>query len=210
MDRAYAVLAVKDLQDEQRIFTGVATSARTDRMGDVIDPLGAKFRNPLPLLHQHDSRSPIGTVKFGKATADGIEFEAQIPRIADAGPLRDRVETAWGEIKAGLVRAVSIGFRVLEDGYEVMKNGGYLFKAIEILELSAVTIPANSDCTITTIRSIDTALRAASGQEQATIEEQTPPAEPVTAASPSVHVAKLAPPARAGAPFVINRINHVR
>jgi HK97 family phage major capsid protein/HK97 family phage prohead protease len=163
MNRGYAVLEVKTLQDEQRTFTGVATTPATDRMGDQIDPMGAKFKNPLPLLHQHNSDEPIGTVRFSKATEAGIEFEASIPRISEAGPLKDRVDTAWGEIKAGLVRAVSIGFRVLEDGAEFIKGGGILFKAIEIIELSAVTIPANAQCTIQTIKSFDDE-QAASGQ----------------------------------------------
>lgn len=166
MDRAYAFLEVKDLQGEQRIFTGVATTPRTDRMGDIVDPMGAKFSRTVPLLHQHDSERPIGTVRFQKATPDGIQFEARIPKVDEPGPLKDRVDTAWGEIKAGLVRAVSIGFRVLKDGLEVMGDGGYLFKSIEIMELSAVTIPANADATITTIRSIDAKLLAASGRAQ--------------------------------------------
>lgn len=166
MNRAYSVLEIKAVDDGRRVFTGKATTPSTDRMGDIVDPLGAKFKNPLPLLHQHDHQRPIGTVRFGKATASGIEFEADIPVISDAGPLKDRVDTAWGEIKAGLVRGVSIGFRVLKDGYEPLKDGGLLFKSIEIIELSAVTVPANADAQITVIRSIDQQFRAASGHAE--------------------------------------------
>ena len=146
LKRAYAMLEVRAVSDgAAREFEGLATTPTPDRMGDEIDPLGAKFANPLPLLHQHDSERPIGTVRFKKATADGIAFVATIPTISEPGPLKDRVDTAWGEIKAGLVRAVSIGFRVLKDGAEMLKNGdGLKFTAIEILELSAVTIPANA------------------------------------------------------------------
>lgn len=157
LKRAYATLTVRDVQDgpDQRTFEGIATTPSTDRMGDVVDPLGAKFKNPLPLLHQHDSEKPIGTVRFSKATKDGIEFVATIPKIAEPGPLQDRVNTAWGEIKAGLVRAVSIGFRVLENGMEALGNGGLRFTGIEIMELSTVTIPANAEATITNIKSFD-------------------------------------------------------
>jgi HK97 family phage prohead protease len=165
LHRAYAALSVRAATDgeDERVFEGWATTPATDRLGDVIDPTGAKFKNPLPLLHQHDSERPIGTVRFQKATPDGIAFTATIPKIAEPGPLQDRVNTAWGEIKAGLVRAVSIGFRVLNDGMESLQNGGIRFTAIEIMELSAVTIPANAEATITNFRNFDIGARAASG-----------------------------------------------
>jgi HK97 family phage prohead protease len=167
LNRAYAMLEVRAVQEDngadERVFEGWATTPHADRMGDVIDPMGAKFHNPLVLLHQHDSDRPIGTVRFEKATKDGIAFKATIPKIAEPGPLKDRVDTAWGEIKAGLVRAVSIGFRILKDGVEVMGDG-LKFTAIEIVELSAVSVPANANATITNIRSFDLGARAASGQ----------------------------------------------
>jgi HK97 family phage major capsid protein/HK97 family phage prohead protease len=162
LNRAYAALVVRSADDEKRTFDGIATTPTTDRMGDTVDPLGAKFKNPLPLLHQHDSTRPIGQVRFKRATPDGIEFSASIPKIAEPGPLKDRVDTAWGEIKAGLVRAVSIGFRVLENGMAFVGDGIH-FSAIEIVELSAVTIPANAQATITNIKSFDVGAQAASG-----------------------------------------------
>jgi HK97 family phage prohead protease len=166
MQRAYAMLEVRAVTDgeDQRTFEGWATTPTPDRLGDVVEPKGAKFKNPLPLLHQHTSDEPIGTVRLKKATDEGIEFVATIPKITDPGPLKDRVDTAWGEIKAGLVRAVSIGFRVLKDGMEsIPGTGGLRFTATEILELSAVSVPANADATITNIRSFDVGLPAASG-----------------------------------------------
>ena len=59
LNRAYAMLDVRSVSDgeDARTFEGWATTPTTDRMGDVVDPLGAKFKNPLPLLHQHDSSS---------------------------------------------------------------------------------------------------------------------------------------------------------
>lgn len=175
MNRAYSMLVAKATggDDGRRTFAGMATTPSTDRMGDIIDPLGAKYANPLPLLHQHDSRSPIGKVTFGRPTKSGIPFEAEIPVVSEAGLLKDRLDLAWGEIKAGLVRAVSIGFRPNENGYEVMKTGGLKFTDYEIVELSAVTVPANADCTIGVVRSLDTAIRAATGQADA--DEATKP-----------------------------------
>lgn len=165
MDRAYSILTVKAVDDEQRIIRGVATTPSPDRVGDVVEPLGVKFNNPMPLLHQHDSSRPVGSVVFDAPTDKGITFTATMPKIADAGPLKDRVDTAWGEVKAGLVRAVSIGFRALDDGYELMRNGGIRFLKTEVMELSLVTIPAQSEAVITAVKQFDVGAPAATGHE---------------------------------------------
>jgi HK97 family phage prohead protease len=164
INRAYSILSVKAVDDEQRVIRGVATTPSPDRMGDIVEPLGVKFSNPMPLLHQHDSQRPVGTVRFDKPTKGGITFEAQLPKIDEPGPLKDRVDTAWGEVKAGLVRAVSIGFRALE--YSIMDDGGYRFMETEVIELSLVTIPAQAEAKISLVKRIDTQLRAASGHTQ--------------------------------------------
>ncbi len=67
MDRAYSILTVKAVEEDQRIIRGTATTPTPDRVGDIVEPLGVQFRNPLPLLHQHDSDRPVGTVKFDQA-----------------------------------------------------------------------------------------------------------------------------------------------
>lgn len=164
MNRAYSILTVKTVEEDQRIIRGTATTPSTDRVGDIVEPLGVKYKNPLPLLHQHRSSEPVGTVRFDKPTKDGIEFEARLPKVAEPGPLKDRVDTAWGEVKLGLVRGVSIGFRPIE--YSFMDEGGIRFIESEVLELSLVTVPANADATITLIRSVDTDLLAAPGQRR--------------------------------------------
>ena len=96
-----------------------------------------------------------------KATAQGIEFDAFLPEIADAGAVRDRVNEAWHSIKAGLITGVSIGFRPLAHGIKELASGGLHFLKTEICELSLVTVPANVETTIQTIKAFD--LTAASG-----------------------------------------------
>ena len=175
MNRMYSVLAIKAVDDDERVIRGIATTPAPDRVGDIVEPLGVKFNNPMPLLHQHDGTLPVGTVTFDRPTAKGITFEARIPKISEPGPLKDRVDTAWGEVKAGLVRAVSIGFRTLEDGYEVLRTGGLRFTKTEVMELSLVTIPAQAEAVITTIKSIDRPLLAATGKEPEASDRPVPP-----------------------------------
>lgn len=150
--RAYSAFEVKALDVSKRTFKGWATTPSVDRIGDVINPLGASFKNPLPLLHQHRHDAPIGLVRFGKPTAKGIEFDAEIPSIDEPGPLKDRLDTAWGEIQHGLVRAVSIGFRPIK--YAFKEDGGIEYQEVEIYELSSVSIPALPDAVITQVKSM--------------------------------------------------------
>jgi len=176
MNRAFSLLTVKAVEDDRRIIRGVATTPETDRVGDIVEPLGVSFKNPMPFLWQHQHDAPIGTVKFDKPTKDGITFEAELPTIDEPGALRDRIEEAWQSIKAGLVRAVSIGFRAIE--YAWMDDGGIRFIKTEVFELSAVTIPANAQALITgtsksldeaalsVLKSFDTNAPAASGRPE--------------------------------------------
>lgn len=151
--RAYSSLIIKTVDEEKRIIRGIATTPAVDRMGDIVEPLGVKFNNPMPFLWQHDAHQPIGTVKFDKPTKDGITFEAEIPMLDEPGTLKDRFDEAWQSIKLGLVRAVSIGFRAVE--YAFMDEGGIRFIKSEVFELSAVTIPAQPEAIMTSIKNMD-------------------------------------------------------
>ncbi len=164
MKRAYSILNVKSFDEAKRQIEGMATTPTPDRMGDVIEPLGAEFQNPSPLLWQHNHDEPVGQVTFGKPTKDGIPFKATIAQLDEPGTLKNRLDEAWQSVKLKLVRAVSIGFRSIEHAF--MNDGGIKFNKIEIMELSLVTIPANQEATITAIKSIDDKLRAASGPAQ--------------------------------------------
>lgn len=157
-NRAYSVLHVKsmDEEDDARVIRGIATTPTPDRVGDVVEPDGVKFQNPMPLLWQHRADMPVGTVKFDKPTKKGITFEARFAKAEKSETLKARIEEAWESVKLGLVSAVSIGFRSLE--HAVMKDGGYRFIRSEVYELSLVTIPANADATIQMIKSVDQAM----------------------------------------------------
>jgi len=161
--RAYSVLTVKGMDDEKRQIVGIATTPTTDRMGDVVEPKGAEFKLPIPLLWQHDSRQPIGHVVKAKVTDAGIEVTCEFVKVDEAGKLKDRLDEAWQSVKSGLVRGLSIGFKDIESA-RIQDTYSYRYLKWLWLELSAVTIPANGDCSITAIKSADQAIRrAASG-----------------------------------------------
>lgn len=164
MKRAYATIEIKAAGDGgKRTFSGIATTPATDRMGDIVEPKGAIFKLPIPLLWQHNSAQPIGWVRSAKVTRDGIAIEGEVADIPEDGKLKERLAEAWQSIKSGLVRGLSIGFAPLEVEPIDPKSpwGPSKFLSWEWLELSAVTIPANQEASITAIKSIDERLRKA-------------------------------------------------
>lgn len=153
--RAYSLITVKGIEEERRVLSGLATTPTVDRVQDVVEPMGMQQRGPVGLYLYHKHDLPVGQVKFGKATKQGIPFTAEIPDVVEEGTVRDRVNEAWHSIKYGLLRAVSIGFVPIADAYEVMKNGGIRYKEWEMLELSLVGVPANPEALITSFKSCD-------------------------------------------------------
>jgi HK97 family phage major capsid protein/HK97 family phage prohead protease len=151
MDRAYAVLDVKSVDLDARIIEGYATTPTTDRNGDVVDPSGAEFTLPMPLLWQHDVTQPIGEVTAATVTPAGIHITAKFATVDEPGTLRDRLDEAWQSVKARLVRGLSIGFKPIET--KRRPTGGYDIKRWMWAECSAVTVPMNVAATITSIKS---------------------------------------------------------
>lgn len=164
INRAYSRLTIKAVDDNTRTITGIASTPSTDRMGDIVNPTGAKFTLPLPLLWQHDACQPIGSITKATITADGIEIEATIADAPQPGPLQDRLNDAYQSIKMGLVRGLSIGFLPLESEM-IPGTWGQNITTWDWLELSAVTIPANAEATISTIKSFDIGAPAALGRK---------------------------------------------
>lgn len=156
--KAYSVLDIKTVDEDRRILEGIATTPAPDRINDVVVPEGIEFKLPFPLLYQHNASKPIGSVTEAKVTSAGMKIKAIIAKPGVAG----FIDEAWALIKSGLVRGLSIGFRSLEESWD-KQLGGYRYLRTELLELSAVTIPANAEATITAVKSADGA-PAALGQ----------------------------------------------
>lgn len=173
LQRAYSLLDLSEItrtkaqgdeDDSYWTVKGIASTPKPDRLNDIVDPLGAQFAKEIPLLWQHRHEQPVGHTYLGKPTKNGIPFEARIPKVREAGALKDRVDEAIQSLQHRLVGAVSIGFRVLNDAMEYLENGGIKFSEIEIMELSLVTIPAHMDATISSVKSIDQETRSALAQ----------------------------------------------
>lgn len=173
LKRAYSLLEVRSIDEEKREITGIATTPTPDSYGDIVEPKGAEFTLPIPFLWQHNSAQPIGHVTKAKVTKEGIEVTVKLVKTEEPGTLKDRLDEAWQSIKLKLVRGLSIGFRSIEHTF-IEGTYGIHFLKWAWLELSAVTIPANSEATIQAVKSIDTQQRAASGQSQKRVVKLSP------------------------------------
>ena len=144
--KALSAFTVKSFDPEQGIIRGIATTPKTDRDGDIVMPEGAVFELPLPLLFNHDPNQPIGHVIEATATKAGVEIVAKVAKDATA-----KIAEIWQLIKSGLVGGFSVGFRALE--VEPIETG-FKFNKWQWLELSAVTIPANTEAAIQVVKSV--------------------------------------------------------
>jgi HK97 family phage prohead protease len=168
MRRAYSTIEVKAISDSRRTFSGIATTPTADRVGDIVEPTGAEYSLPIPLLWQHDSSKPIGQIQEVRASKSGIVIRGEVFRATESRTLMERLDEAWESLKLGLVKGLSIGFMPLE-AQPLKDKSGIHFKRWSWYELSAVTVPANSEATITAIKSLDREFLAASGKKEGVI-----------------------------------------
>jgi HK97 family phage major capsid protein/HK97 family phage prohead protease len=120
----------------------VMSDASVDRMGDVIEPdgwqLGNFTKNPVALFG-HDSDYPIGTWR------DVGVVDGQLRGRLELMPaVSERLRELHTAVAAGVLRAVSVGFRPVESApLESSKTGGIRFTKSELVEGSLVSVPAN-------------------------------------------------------------------
>jgi HK97 family phage major capsid protein/HK97 family phage prohead protease len=153
MDRLFGTLDLRSTDDERREFSGIANTAAEDSYGTVIVPAGARLTLPLPLLWQHDQKTPVGEITHAELRDGKWHVRGSIRKVTEPGIVKDATDAAWHNVKYKLVRGLSIGFNEL-------KRTGNRIAEWMWRELSLVTIPSNSEATILTVRS---AYLAASG-----------------------------------------------
>jgi hypothetical protein len=150
--RAFSGSVIKSINQELRQIEFIISNASVDRYGDIITVSGWDLKmykqNPVVLFGHLSSIPPIGkSIKTWKE-GDALRAIAQF-MPADLSPFADSIYRMYLE---GYLRAVSVGFRPLK--YEpIMDDNGdytYAYKFIkqELLEFSAVPIPANPEALV--------------------------------------------------------------
>lgn len=125
------------------VFSGVFSSKRKDRDGDILEPKGALVDPKMPLLWQHMPFEPIGKMLVLTGTSD-TKVTGQCA-IADTALGRDAAVL----VEFGALR-ISHGFRPLEFEPLNEKDGpGWHVVKYEMMEVSLVSVPSNVDAVIT-------------------------------------------------------------
>lgn len=162
MNKAKSNPKIKSMDEAQGVFVGIASTPTPDRTRDIVEPKGAVFTLPLPLLAHHDHTKVIGTVEQASITDTGIEVTCRVLK-----DITQEAAEAWGLIQAGAMKGLSIGFKPLAS--EPIAGGGYRFKQFEWLELSVVPVAMNGQASITATKS---AAPQPQGNQQMSIAQQ--------------------------------------
>jgi len=134
--------------DDSRIVEGYANIEETDRHGEII--MREAFKGALseymknPIMRYMHNEEPIGKIIKAKVDEKGLFVKAELVNSPDV-PLANK---AWALIEAGVVKAFSIGGRVLKRGEGKKAN---VIEKLWLAEISVVDIPANKNSLFTVV-----------------------------------------------------------
>lgn len=140
---------IKSLSEDGTFEGKLAVYGNVDLGKDMIEPGAfkktmAEKGNRVPMLWQHDSKTPIGDLELRDA-ADALYVKGRL--LKDEIP---EAKTAYALLKAGVIKGLSIGYDTVKDSVE---NGIRHLKELRLYEGSIVTFPMNEMATITSIKS---------------------------------------------------------
>lgn len=163
----YFQMAVKQVEDASAkgvvVIEGFASTPDLDRYRDIVEPkafdnaLAMFMKNPV-MLYQHDPNRPVGTFTSVTVTDKGLKVRAEINDL-------DTQE----KVKDGRLRALSIGYIPLstelqhEDGtpFNFEEDSIWdsslirVIKALDLVEISIVSTPANGNALFTMAKSLE-------------------------------------------------------
>ena len=146
-----SVKAVDETSDTL-VIEGFANTVTKDRAGDVIPStaweaptaLDNYLKNPI-ILAYHDHKQPIGKMVDWSVTAMGLKIKASISKGAGA---------IYDLIKEGVLTTFSVGFNILDAEYDSITDT-YFIKAVELHEISVVSVPCNQDSVFSVSKGMD-------------------------------------------------------
>lgn len=106
------------------------------------------------MLWSHAQESPVGRWDAIREDAKGLHVTGQLNLNTDRG------REAYEHVKAGDAGGLSIGFTVTDGGREYAGDGVWHLKAIDVLEISIVAIPANPLARIAAVKSLESKAEA--------------------------------------------------
>lgn len=138
------------------------SSEVVDRDGDILIAKGCDFtnfaKNPQFLAFHNYREYPLGIPKNWGVEGDSVYCDVYFPKLeelaTDAEQASEKaklVDFTYHCYKTGMLNAVSVGFIPKEAS--PLKEGGMEITGWELLEFSAVSVPANQDALAQAVKS---------------------------------------------------------
>ena len=190
MNKLFTTGKVKELNIEGRSLTAYGSTADMDRDGESIAPEAwrktiQQFKS-VPLIWAHDYRiPPIGKATDFEIDARGLKFRAEFADTEFGNEI-------WGLYRDQYLNSFSVGFipKQATEGHQ-QHEPNRTFTEVELLEISAVGVPANPFATVergvavVAFKSVDSFTCAKEADQKPHTEPDTDhPDEPATTAAP--------------------------
>lgn len=158
-----SIFNVKAEELEERTVRFKISSEVVDRDGDILIAKGCNFdnfkKNPQFLGFHNYHEYPLGIPKNWGVDGKSVYCDVYFPTIeelstnpTEASEKAKLVDFTYHCYKTGMLNAVSVGF-IAEEAEPNKETGGFIVKAWELLEFSAVTVPANQDAIAQAVKS---------------------------------------------------------
>ena len=158
-----AIFNVKAEELEERTVRFKISSEVVDRDGDILIAKGCNFenfkKNPQFLGFHNYHEYPLGIPKNWGVEGKAVYCDVYFPTIEELSSEREYasekaklVDFTYHCYKTGMLNAVSVGF-IPMDAVPNKETGGAIVNEWELLEFSAVTVPANQDAIAQAVKS---------------------------------------------------------
>jgi len=157
------IFNVKTKELETRTVRFKISSEVVDRDGDVLIANGCDFtnfeKNPIFLSFHNSHDFPLGKPKNWGVEGNAVYCDVYFPTVEElstdkecASEKAKLVDFTYHCYKTGMLNAVSVGF-IATDLEPNKETSGYIIKKWELLEFSAVAVPANQDAIAQAVKS---------------------------------------------------------
>lgn len=157
------IFNVKAEELEERTVRFKISSEVVDRDGDILIAKGCDFsnfkKNPQFLGFHNYHDFPLGIPKNWGVDGKSVYCDVYFPTIEELSSDKENasekaklVDFTYHCYKTGMLNAVSVGF-IAKDAEPNKETGGFIVNDWELLEFSAVTVPANQDAIAQAVKS---------------------------------------------------------
>ena len=151
MEKKFIVCEKMESDDLEGTIVGWGSKPTIDRDKELIESSAWKLdnyrKNPVVLLCHNYSAPPVGKCLWVKSSPQGLRFKAQFAKT-------ERGKECYELYKDGIMNAFSVGFKprqggVIDNPTDVKYKGcKRVFTDVELMEISCVPVPANSDALV--------------------------------------------------------------